>query len=272
MFTVPVKIFFTSIYYNLYSHVENGLKKCYNVFMCSLGISSAYSAYSAAVNPVYEPYRVQNKQDALTAEKSAPESTYPGEINDEAIISDEAQNLYAAEKNSQNDGLTTKENKDSSETEFPKKEKSASGEDLTPQEEQEIAKLKARDSEVRAHEQAHIAAAAGITTSAPTYDYQTGPDGKRYAVGGEVTVSFVESNDPEQNLANAEAMKAAALAPADPSSQDRAVASNADKIIAQAKQELTQNQEETLGLINDNIENRQQTNNTTAPISQLAKA
>ena len=42
--------------------------------------------------------------------------------------------------------------------------------------------LKATDTEVKAHENAHKAAAGGLRTSAPNYEYETGPDGKKYAV------------------------------------------------------------------------------------------
>ncbi|MFQ5934609.1 MAG: putative metalloprotease CJM1_0395 family protein [Dehalococcoidia bacterium] len=47
----------------------------------------------------------------------------------------------------------------------------------------EIARLKARDAQVRAHEQAHVAAAGGLATGGPKFSFQRGPDGKLYAVG-----------------------------------------------------------------------------------------
>ena len=49
-----------------------------------------------------------------------------------------------------------------------------------------VSELKARDQVVRAHEAAHLAAGAGIVTRGASYTYQTGPDGQRYAIGGEV--------------------------------------------------------------------------------------
>jgi hypothetical protein len=99
---------------------------------------------------------------------------------------------------------------------------------LTPEEEEEVRKLSQRDREVKAHEQAHVAAGGGLTGS-PSYDYQTGPDGQRYAVGGEVSISRGGgSSNTEQALRDAETVKRAALAPAQPSGQDMSVAAKAD--------------------------------------------
>lgn len=116
--------------------------------------------------------------------------------------------------------------------------------DLSQAEMQEVQQLKARDAEVKAHEQAHIAAAVGLTASAPSYDYQTGPDGKKYAVGGEVNISFMSGNNPEEDIRNAETMRNAALAPSEPSGQDRSVAKSAEKIIQEAKEKLAEQQEQ----------------------------
>ena len=103
-----------------------------------------------------------------------------------------------------------------------------------------IEQLKSRDREVRAHEQAHAAAAGGLALGGPSYTYQYGPDGQAYAVGGEVNIDTSPGNSPEATIAKAKQIRAAALAPADPSGQDRAVAAAASQLEAQAQQELTQ--------------------------------
>lgn len=41
---------------------------------------------------------------------------------------------------------------------------------------------------MRAHEQAHKTAAGGLAQGGATFEYQTGPDGKQYAVSGEVKI------------------------------------------------------------------------------------
>lgn len=106
----------------------------------------------------------------------------------------------------------------------------------------EIAKLVSRDQEVRAHEQAH-AAVGGRYAGAPTYTFDRGPDGKRYAVGGEVSIDTGPvSGDPEATLRKMEVVLRAALAPAEPSAQDRQIAAQAQALMSEARVELTQQQ------------------------------
>ncbi|MGC9386038.1 MAG: putative metalloprotease CJM1_0395 family protein [Hydrogenovibrio sp.] len=106
-----------------------------------------------------------------------------------------------------------------------------------------VMQLKSRDMEVRAHEQAHVAAGGQYVTSGASYAYQTGPDGKRYAVGGEVGIDTSPiSGDPQATLAKAQQVRAAALAPAEPSSQDMRVAAQATQMAAQARAELAASQ------------------------------
>lgn len=101
-----------------------------------------------------------------------------------------------------------------------------------------VEQLKQRDREVRAHEMAHVAAGAGVVTSGASYSYETGPDGRRYAVGGEVGINVSPGRTPEETLSRAEKIRAAALAPADPSGQDRQIAARASRMAAEARVEL----------------------------------
>lgn len=106
----------------------------------------------------------------------------------------------------------------------------------------EIARLASRDQEVRTHEQAH-AAVGGRYAGAPSYTYERGPDGKRYAVGGEVGIDAGPvPNDPEATLRKMEIVIRAALAPAEPSAQDRQVAAQSQLQMAEARVELAQQQ------------------------------
>ena len=106
--------------------------------------------------------------------------------------------------------------------------KGGSEEQVSAQEKAEIRKLQSRDREVRAHELAHLAAGGGVVRGGATYQYARGPDGRLYAVGGEVAISGggVQGN-PQATLQKAETIRRAALAPAKPSSQDLQVASSA---------------------------------------------
>ncbi len=110
---------------------------------------------------------------------------------------------------------------------------------LSPEAKAEVAKLQARDAAVKAHEAAHIAAGAGVVTSGASYAYQRGPDGRNYAVGGEVSVDTSPVKDnPQATLVKAARIMASALAPADPSGQDRSVAAEAASMASQASAEL----------------------------------
>lgn len=101
-----------------------------------------------------------------------------------------------------------------------------------------IAELSKRDREVRAHEQAH-AAAGGRYAGAPSLSYQRGPDGRLYAVSGEVAIDTAPVPDnPQATLEKALTVQRAALAPSDPSAADRRIAAKAVAIANQARAEL----------------------------------
>lgn len=102
-----------------------------------------------------------------------------------------------------------------------------------------IEELKKNDAQVRQHEMAHIAAGGRYITSGANFTYQRGPDGKKYAVGGEVGIDTSPvPGDPEATIKKMRQVKNAALAPADPSSQDLKVAANATSELSKALSEL----------------------------------
>lgn len=109
--------------------------------------------------------------------------------------------------------------------------------ELSPEELAQIAKLAARDREVRQHEAAHLAASGGLATSGASFTYQRGPDGVNYAIGGEVSIDTSPGRTPQETIQRAQTIQAAALAPADPSGADRAVAAAAQQLAAQARLE-----------------------------------
>ncbi|PIE59490.1 MAG: hypothetical protein CSA32_03830 [Desulfobulbus propionicus] len=116
------------------------------------------------------------------------------------------------------------------------KQNTAPGE-LTSEEKKQVEELTRRDNEVRTHEQAHKSV-GGQYAGAITYTYQSGPDGKRYAVGGEVSIDVSEDDTPEETIKKMEIVRRAALAPAEPSGADRQVAARASAKAARARQEL----------------------------------
>lgn len=125
--------------------------------------------------------------------------------------------------------------------------------ELTEAEDAQVRELKARDSEVRRHEEAH-ARVGGQYAGQPTYTYQTGPDGKRYAIGGEVSIDVAPiPDDPKATIAKMDVVIAAALAPAEPSGQDRKVAALASRQRLEATAELAAERHDQLSDQSPNI-------------------
>lgn len=109
---------------------------------------------------------------------------------------------------------------------------------LSQEELKKLSDLKARDREVRAHEAAHQAA-GGQHAGAISFTYERGPDGAQYAVGGEVSIDVSPvQGDPQATIEKMRIVRAAAMAPAEPSGQDRAVAAEAMQVMLRAQIEV----------------------------------
>ncbi|KAF0811854.1 hypothetical protein IGB42_03664 [Andreprevotia sp. IGB-42] len=117
--------------------------------------------------------------------------------------------------------------------------KASDGTQLDEKSRAALTELQQTDRKVRQHEQAHLSAAGGLATSGASYSFETGPDGKRYAVAGDVHVDVSPGKTAEETLRKARIVQAAALAPADPSGQDRSVAAAAAALEAQANAEIS---------------------------------
>lgn len=115
--------------------------------------------------------------------------------------------------------------------------------DLTPADQQEVEKLAKIDEEVKAHEEAHRRA-GGHLANFPRFTQVKGPDGKDYTVQGEVVILNKEGNSPEENIAIARSIQRAALAPENPSSKDRQVALQAQRMEENARQEIIKREQE----------------------------
>jgi len=151
----------------------------------------------------------------------------------------ESSNYQPVQKTSNGDENSTPDTSpDLSNTTGGTEETAASGE-LTTEQKDQISQLTTLDREVRSHEQSHIAVGGNLVRGGASFQYQTGPDGKRYAVGGEVNIDTSPvRDDPQATMAKAEHIKRTALAPAKPSPQDYHVASQATSMAAQASVEL----------------------------------
>lgn len=137
---------------------------------------------------------------------------------------------------------------------------------------QEVRELEQIDRNVRVHEAAHIAAGAGVVTGGASFSYTRGPDGKMYATAGEVPISMDKGDTPQETIANARKIIAAAMAPSDPSPQDYKVAASAAQMEIEAKMELTQEKtkkEETFNKNQDTPNNPNQNNRDIAIASYM---
>ena len=122
-------------------------------------------------------------------------------------------------------------------TQVEEEERRLRSKDEQAQETQQVQQLVARDREVRLHEQAH-AAAGGIYTGSPSYTFEVGPNGMKYAVGGHLPNDTSKAGSPEETVAKAQIIQRAAMAPAQPSGQDRQVAAQAQQMETEARQEI----------------------------------
>lgn len=134
--------------------------------------------------------------------------------------------------------------------------------ELSREEQRIVSELQAADTNVRAHEAAHMAAGGGLTSPA-SYTYERGPDNKMYAVAGEVGISTSEGNTPQESLNKAQTIRRAALAPADPSPQDLKVAAQAASMEMNARAEIMQEK------MAQNSQNPNNSNETSAENSNV---
>lgn len=161
-------------------------------------------------------------------------STYTIKINEKEMLVVEEDKLRKIKKS---DNKALEEKKDIL--------KLKSADKLSEDEQRLVKNLASRDSEVRAHEAAHQASGGGMTGAA-TYTYQQGPDGKMYAIGGEVSISMKTGSSPQETIANARQIAAAAMAAGNPSPQDFSVASSARIMEMKAKQQLARQEQESV--------------------------
>lgn len=133
------------------------------------------------------------------------------------------------------------------------------GRELDQKSVQTVRELQRIETSVQAHEAAHMAAGGSLAGGA-SYGYTQGPDGKMYITSGEVPISMPSSDDPNQNIAYARQVAAAAMAPADPSPQDYKVAAQAAQMEMRARMDLSaQNAEEMQARTQEQKERTNQT-------------
>ncbi len=156
----------------------------------------------------------------------------------EDVMQTSAKNVEESKANESHQKIQEQNQQQSSDQESGRNSQDNPREDAQKRQEQlEVQQLKSRDREVKAHEAAH-ASVGGQYAGAPSFTYSRGPDGQRYAVAGEVSIDVTRvADDPEATIQKMDQVRRAALAPADPSAQDRRIASRAAAIAADAQAE-----------------------------------
>jgi len=187
---------------------------------------------------VPEPVKPQASAAESKLAGDSDKAKLPGQSvseNQEVLFSEEATNKKI-EEDKENESQKNEQQSKQQDAEDKEQDKQKQTEQV---ELEQVKELKSRDTEVRQHENAH-AAVGGQYAGSPSYEYQRGPDGANYAVGGEVPIDIsVIPNDPQATINKMQQVQAAALAPAEPSSADRAIAADATQKISAAQAELT---------------------------------
>lgn len=103
---------------------------------------------------------------------------------------------------------------------------------------EELTALKKQDDTIKKHEQVHYSVARQYS-ELPTFQYQKGSDGNRYVVKGEVNFKMISSDDsPDAAIKKMQQIYLAALAPADPSTDDLTLAIQAIHSITDLRLQL----------------------------------
>ena len=163
-------------------------------------------------------------------------STAP--FNPSQSVFNNAANNGALVSNQSDPGASSETSRPVTEADSSKEAQNKNSDQADKEQLAKITELSKRDREVRAHEQAH-ASVGGRYAGAPSLSYQRGPDGRLYAVSGEVAIDASPvPNDPQATLEKELIVQRAALAPSDPSAADRSIAAKAAAIAGQARVEL----------------------------------
>jgi hypothetical protein len=171
-----------------------------------------------------EAYSVELSQDAMAYALNYERKSKENVAQSEAYSDSNADsNANADSKSSANANANTNPN---------------ANQELSQEEQDKVEELEQRDQEVRQHEQAHLAAAGGYARGGIQYEYERGPDNRQYATGGHVNLDTSKGKTPEETVQKARVIQKAAMAPAEPSAQDRKVAQSAAKMEQDALQEI----------------------------------
>ncbi len=255
-----------------YSHNRSKALKAYLSNSFAQSYQSQNQSLSDTVSSIREAL---GEKDPLvnddTQEDNSDENTFAltgSDKNSDPV--DDTDNDKSIVNKSSADKAKEKEQKEAAQNHNGKKQ---NGEYLTDEEQSEVEQLKARDTEVRTHEQAHQSA-GGSYAGSPQYEYKTGPDGNKYITDGHVNIDIGKESTPEKTIEKMRTVISAAHAPAQPSGQDLKVAAEAQQKMSEAQQELSEentkennqklNKHESSATSDKNSTNSNSSNNATS--------
>lgn len=207
-------------------------------------MNALIGAYLPIANSVNLPERAYYSDGYKPQPDPSHPENEPVKLNistDAQVLLSQTQGEFLASSKPEKKGTADnkKQEKDSSSSTDSKKSSSKELKSEDSGEEATLRALKARDAEVRAHELKHLASAGQYASGGIVYDYQTGPDGRLYAVGGHVNVNTGSvSGDPEATLQKARTLRMTAMSVGDPSAADSAVAQGASQMESDAMSQI----------------------------------
>lgn len=221
-----------------YSHNRSKALKAYLSNSFAQSYQSQNQSLSDTVSSIREAL---GEKDPLVNDDTQDDNSYENTFaltgsdkNSDPV--DDTDNDKSIVNKSSADKAKEKEQKEAAQNHNGKKQ---NGEYLTDEEQSEVEQLKARDTEVRTHEQAHQSA-GGSYAGSPQYEYKTGPDGNKYITDGHVNIDIGKESTPEKTIEKMRTVISAAHAPAQPSGQDLKVAAEAQQKMSEAQQELSE--------------------------------
>jgi hypothetical protein len=112
--------------------------------------------------------------------------------------------------------------------------------------------LKRQERDIHAHEEAHYRSSGGKAFT-PQYVYEVGPDGNKYAVKGTTKIILEEGKTSEETIKNARTARTAAMAPANPSDQDRKVILETVRMEQKARKKILESKKRQTKESSDNV-------------------
>ena len=179
------------------------------------------------------------RQDQVRAQQTAEDRSTFVQQEDQRVSEDNAEERRT-EGDAIEQAVSGQRSSQPAQAREPGSPTNSSGEPLSSEEQREVERLSKRDREVRAHEQAHARVGGRHVRGGVQLSFETGPDGTRYAVEGQVNIDLSEAATPQETVSKMRQVRSAALAPANPSGADRAVAALASRREVDAQTQIAE--------------------------------